>query len=142
MTGAPEPKHPLIAALEEASRDLLYMSESDYPLTPFLWEREKTGEEGVTPERVAAIAGYPADTPVEAADFESFFEAAQAEEEWYEPEELLQAKGFQNLVALLKAELADLQVYKVGGEPEREVFVVGRTQSGDYAGVSTRVVET
>ncbi len=142
MTGAPEPKHPLIAALEEASRDLLYMSESDYPLTPFLWEREKVGEAGVTPESVAAFAGHPADTPVETADFESFFEAAQAEEEWYEPEELLQAKGFQNLVALLKAQLADLQVYKVGGEPEREVFVVGRTETGDYAGVSTRVVET
>jgi hypothetical protein len=142
MTSAPEPKHPLVAELEEASRDLLYMSESDYPLTPFLWEKEKTGEEGVTPESVAALAGYPAETPVEVVDFEGFFEAAQAEEDWYEPEERLQAKGFQNLVALLQTHLADLQVYKVGGEPEREVFIVGVTETGDYAGVSTRVVET
>jgi hypothetical protein len=142
MTGAPQPREALTAALEEASRGLLYMSESDYPLTPFLWDRERMDEEGVTPQNIAILAGYPPETPVETVDFESFFEAAQAEEEWYEPEELLQAKRFQNLTALLKAQLADLQVYKVGGEPQREVFVVGRTQTGDYAGVCTRVVET
>lgn len=31
----------LVEQLTEASKDLLYMSESDYPLEPFIWKREE-----------------------------------------------------------------------------------------------------
>jgi hypothetical protein len=33
-------------------------------------------------------------------------------------------------------------VYKVGDEPEREVYIVGKTKDGQWAGLQTAVVET
>jgi hypothetical protein len=33
-------------------------------------------------------------------------------------------------------------VYKVGDEPEKQVYIVGRTSDGRWAGLKTTVVET
>jgi hypothetical protein len=35
-----------------------------------------------------------------------------------------------------------VRVYKVGDEPERKVYVVGKTSGGQWAGLKTRIVET
>jgi hypothetical protein len=34
------------------------------------------------------------------------------------------------------------KVYKVGDEAEREVYIVGKTKDGRWAGLKTTVVET
>jgi hypothetical protein len=38
--------------------------------------------------------------------------------------------------------LSDVAVYKIGDEPEKELFVVGKTKDGKWAGVKTTAVET
>jgi hypothetical protein len=35
-----------------------------------------------------------------------------------------------------------VKVYTVGDEPERQVYVVGKTKDGKWAGLKTSVVET
>jgi hypothetical protein len=42
----------------------------------------------------------------------------------------------------LKAQLSGVKVYKVGDEAEKQVFVVGKTADGQWAGRKTSVVET
>jgi hypothetical protein len=52
------------------------------------------------------------------------------------------AAKFQKLAQVLKAQLSGVKVYKVGDEPEKRVFIVGKTQDGRWAGLRTTVVET
>jgi hypothetical protein len=48
---------------------------------------------------------------------------------------------FQNLVSVLKQNLSQLQVYRVGNI-EIDVYIVGVTDGGGLAGLSTKLVET
>ena len=43
---------------------------------------------------------------------------------------------------MLKGQLSAVKVYKVGGEAEKQVYVVGKTPDGRWAGLKTTVVET
>jgi hypothetical protein len=128
-----------LAELEEASHGLLFMSESDYPLVPLLWEGE--GKEALTAEKLLSLTGKPADTPVEIEDIDEFFHIATREQDWHGEREREEVKRYQELVKLLKDNLSDIQVYRLG-KVEIEVFIVGRTDKGDLMGLSTKVIET
>lgn len=126
--------------LREESKGLLYMSESDYPLEPFVWSREKVGADRLTSETLAHC--LRSTEGIETMDFETFFAPMTEEEDWFGPEEKETSVRFQQLARTLKENLAELTVYKVGEKAEQEVYIVGKTTSGDYAGLKTRVVET
>jgi hypothetical protein len=49
---------------------------------------------------------------------------------------------FDKLAAAVKEQLSGVKVYKVGDDPERQVYVVGKTSDGKWAGLKTKVVET
>ena len=49
---------------------------------------------------------------------------------------------FDKLAAVLREQLSGIKVYKVGDEAEKQVFVVGKTGDGKWAGLKTTVVET
>ena len=49
---------------------------------------------------------------------------------------------FDKLAAAVKQQLSGVKVYKVGDDPERQVYVVGKTSDGKWAGLKTTVVET
>ena len=49
---------------------------------------------------------------------------------------------FDRLGQVLKEQLSTVKVYKVGGEAEKQVFIVGKTEDGQWAGLKTSVVET
>jgi hypothetical protein len=66
---------------------------------------------------------------------------ATQEEDWHDEEERETAKHFQNLVSILKQNLSQLQVYRVGSI-EIDVYIVGVTDGGGLAGLSTKLVET
>jgi hypothetical protein len=124
--------------LQKASDGLLLMSESDYPFEVFLWE---AGCLVITPETILQKTGHPVDTPVEVVDIDSFFAVATAEQEWHNPEERETSKRFQALVETLRRNLNETKVYRLG-ERSIDVYIVGTTPTGDYAGLSTKVVET
>jgi len=130
--------------LEEATRGLLFMSESDYPFEVVRWE----GIEEVTPEYLRRVAGQDATAaaagaaaPVEERTVAEFFRVAAGEQEWKGEADIALAKRYQSLVRLLEENLTDVKVYRVG-EINIGVYVVGRSSEGNWLGVSTRVVET
>lgn len=131
----------LLAAFQEQASGLLFPSESDYPLVPFIWKKEEIGASALTPELVLRQAKHAAKTPVETQDVKTFFTPATEEEDWYDAEDRAMAMRFQSLQKTLEARLHDLRVYKLG-DAEKEVYIVGKTMEGDFAGVSTKVVET
>jgi len=62
----------------------------------------------------------------------------RARHDVWEKEEV---RKFRDLVQTLKKTLKDIKVFKVG-KVEADVYIVGRTESGDWAGLKTKVVET
>lgn len=120
-------KDPVMTALAQASKGLLFPSETDAEIEPFTWK----GDDELTAERFLAEAGYEADIAVEETSLQSFFRAVPSEE---------RAK-FDKLAETLRQNLSDVTVYKIG-EVEKSVFIVGRTQAGTWAGLKTKVVET
>jgi len=130
--------------LEEATRGLLFMSESDYPFEVVRWE----GIEEVTPEYLRRVAGQDATAaaagaaaPVEERTVAEFFRVAAGEQEWKGEADIALAKRYQSLVRLLEENLTDVKVYRVG-EINIGVYVVGRSAEGNWLGVSTQLVET
>jgi Nuclease A inhibitor-like protein len=49
---------------------------------------------------------------------------------------------FDKLAKALQEQLSEVKVYKVGDEPEKQVYIVGKTQDAHWAGLKTTVVET
>jgi hypothetical protein len=128
----------LCEELKEATRGLLFMSESDYPFEVVRWE----GTEELSPERLRAEAGQQGATAtVERRTVADFFRVATGEQDWKGAAELALAKRYQTLVRLLEENLREASVYRVG-ETNIAVYVVGRSEEGNWLGVSTRVVET
>lgn len=127
-----------LAELGRAAEGLFYMSESDYPFE--LIRLEGAGE--ITPERLRALARAADDARVEIRSLEEFFGGVAAAELRREGGELVaRPASFQHLVRTLTEHLTDTKVYKVG-EINIPVLILGRSGSGNWLGLSTRVVET
>lgn len=126
----------LIEELREATRGLTFMSESDYPLEVFNW-----GAAEPTEEFLRGLTAAAADAPVETKTAADFFRVAASEAEWKNAEQLKEARRFKSLLRLLEKNLTDLKVFRVGAV-NIPVYVAGRGASGNWLGVSTRVVET
>ena len=127
----------LLSELKEATKDLLFMSESDYPFEVFRWDKERE----ITPDVLRKVAGKGADDPVEERSVDEFFKQAVAMQDWHGNDEKVTAQKYQALVKLLKERLTDLKVYRVGSV-NITVFILGKDQAGDWVGLSTQVVET
>jgi hypothetical protein len=121
-------KHPVLDALQKASKGLLFPSETDATIEPFLW---KDGDR-LTHEQLLKLAKAGSETPVEEASLDDFFRVVPKEDR----------PKFDKLLKALREQLSGVKVYKLGGEPEKPVYVVGKTQDGQWAGVKTTVVET
>ena len=126
----------LLNELREATRGLTFMSEADYPFEVFNW-----GAAEPTDEFLRGLTGGASVVPVETTTAANFFRVAASEAEWKNAEQLTEARRFRTLLSLLEQNLTDLRVYRVGAV-NIPVYVAGRGASGNWLGVSTRVVET
>jgi hypothetical protein len=122
-------KHPAVDALQKASKGLSMPSESDAPFEAFLWD---TAADMLSQDKVVKLAGAVEGSSVEEDTLDGLFRTVPNEDK---------AK-FQKLAEAIKQQLSGVKVYKVGDEAEREVYIVGRTMDGKWAGLKTSVVET
>jgi hypothetical protein len=127
----------LIEQLKRATEGLLMMSESDYPFEVL----SISLQENLTPEYLRRLAGKSGDEPVEEKDLDDFFRNSISEPEWKNESQIATARQFQGLVRLLKSELFETTVYRVG-EIDIAVFILGKSPCGNWIGLSTRVIET
>jgi histidine triad (HIT) family protein len=126
---AKQQKHPVVAELEKAAKGLMFPSESDAPMNPFLWEG--SGDK-LNQDRLRQLAQVEKGTTVETLSLEDVLKTVPSEDQ----------PKFQKLIDTIKQQLSGVKVYKLGDEPERQVFVVGKTADGHLAGLKTTVVET
>lgn len=126
----------LLQSIENASRGLLYPSESDFPIEPI-----EFGEEEPTPEALLALRKLPSETRVDDPTLDAIFEGLTDVFEEASDDEQATSKRFQALKSLLEDNLEDIRIYRLG-EVDMEIFVLGRHASGKWMGIRTNVVET
>ncbi len=120
-----------ISALAQASAGLLYPSESDEPFDVIRWD-----EPGLTPFSASDVLALRVGKgrAIEEVAVESFFSAIASA---MDPERL------ERLRRTLQKQLTGLQIFRVGtGEAEVDIYLLGRTTNGNWAGLHTKSVET
>jgi hypothetical protein len=123
--------------LKQASNGLLFLSESDAPFEVIHWQTQ----EQLTPAKLLQLTNHPPDAPVELRTVDDFFAIATVEEDWHDQDERETVQRFHNLVSILKQNLSQLQVYRVGSI-DIDAYIVGVTDGGELVGLSTKLVET
>ena len=121
----------LLAALKNASKGLLYPSETDAPFEPFSWGK---ADGDLTPEKVARLAGASAGATVEEQSLADFFKDLTADGAEH-------AEAFRKLQQAIGERLSGARVFRVG-RVNIDVYIVGRTADGEWAGLKTQSVET
>jgi hypothetical protein len=118
-----------LAEIKKAADGLQYPSESDAPFDVFRWPgatsvlaRDQIASHGGTGRKIEEVA------------IDAFFA------------ELIESDDgarFKQLRRALESNLNDLKIFRVGvGEPKVDIYLVGRTRSGEWAGLHTTSVET
>jgi hypothetical protein len=120
--------------LSHLSKDLLFPSESEYPLEPFTWKSAT-----LTPETILTRSQKPSDTAIESITLEDFFAPVVTDEDWFEDEDRAIAQRFRDLQAAI-ATLENVQVFRLG-KIEIDVYIVGAI-GADIVGLKTTVIET
>jgi len=121
----------VMSALERATEGMVFMSETDAPFQALRW---KAAGAEPTAKRVLALGHHDAGTKVQELSLDEFLGAyAEGDDE--------DAKRYQNLLEVLREHLTGVRVFKVG-RVNLDVYVLGRTKEGDWAGVQTKAVET
>jgi hypothetical protein len=126
----------MMRELKRLTKGLQFQSESDYPVEPFAPDAGRGADSAR--DVITSVKGDP---EARAVDFDNFFAAATEEQDWHDADARARVRKFQALIKYLKENLTDIQVFKVG-DAESDVYVIGRTASGNFAGVKTKVVET
>ena len=126
----------IVEKLKEASTGLLMMSESDYPFEVVQWE----GAAPATQEKILQLTGSQ-NLPVEIVDLDYLFRNCAFEQEWHNELQKKDVKKFQKLIQMLKDNLTDICVYRVG-QINIDAYIIGQTKDGHLAGVVTKLVET
>jgi Nuclease A inhibitor-like protein len=121
---------------KQATADLLWSSESDYPFELVTWER---GVEMI-PTALFSKLEEP-NAAIESIALTDFFAPVLTVEDWYEEAELAQVERYKQLLHAIESHLADVQVFRVG-EVEIAIYIVGKTSEGDLIGLKTHAVET
>jgi hypothetical protein len=137
MKNFPDPERRMIDAFAQVSNGLVYISETDAEVLPFI-----DGEaDAVTKEAVLKAAGLPDDTRVEEVDFDQFFARLSAVKDWYGDEEKKRAGQFARLGEVLQGYLRELKVFRLG-RVQIEIYIAGLDETNHLAGIRTRAVET
>ena len=131
------PNRELITQLELASKDMLWLSEAEYPLQIIYWQNTDEFDRNTLLKRY----NYPADTKIAIQEFYSFFDSVTKPEPWHNEAEQLEVKKFQTIVDLLAQNLTDLKVYLLA-EVEIDVYILGKTKERAIAGLTTKIVRT
>ncbi len=127
----------IIGELKQACDGLMLMSESDFPIEVISLDEGKTP----TNETLQTLAGEP-DSTVTEDTIEQFFHGRTTRFEGQSETAFALTKRFQALVQILKENLSELKVYRVGNRANKAVYVLGKIGNGSWLGLASRVVET
>ncbi|RIJ41702.1 nuclease A inhibitor family protein [Pontibacter oryzae] len=125
--------------LMQASEGLLMQSETDAPFE--FYYHEKPESEPFTEDTIVEWDGKPGGAKVEIVAVEEFLKNMTHPDSDAAQEQHENAERFRLLQVKLKELLQDVKVFKIS-QVSMPVYLIGKTENGDYAGLKTLVVET
>ena len=124
--------------IQTAIDGLLYTSEADSSFEIVHWAKRDSIRSSAD---LLKLIGQSSGLPIENVGLAEFFHDLILNQEWHDAEGKKTVERYRNLLAILKEQLTDLKVFKVG-DVEIDIYIVGRMPAGDWAGVMTTAVET
>ncbi len=139
----PDEEKSAVDALKAIAQGLTWMSESDYPFEVSQLPDRLTPP---TTEELLQLTGHDADALVEEINIENFFAPAIQPQDWHEEADKQRVQHFQTLLQWIEQHLSDVKVYRVGAIAI-DVYIIGnigigKTESGAWISLSTKVIET
>lgn len=131
----------LFATLQAATEGLTYLSESDAPLTPFFWPQAELGP-SLDPSALLAKLQRDPPPPVREVETAAFYAPMLTLEKWATEEDKATVARYTTLLETLERLLTGVRTFRLGVGPEFEVYTVGQTARGDWAGLKTQLTET
>ena len=126
----------LMSALENACRDLVFISETDADLEPLV------AGEARSRSLASYLRGLQIDNEqIEEVSFDKFFNRLTIEKDWHRELDKKRVMRFLKLRKMLEKNLDDLRVIRVG-RIMIDIYIVGVTTYGRLAGVKTKAIET
>lgn len=114
----------VLAALQKATQDLLYPSETDAPFEVFVWGAAENSDASVR-----RLTKRKASERCQVVALEAFFS------------DLVEEEAFAELDTTLQDLLTDIRVYRFGGS-DATYFIVGKDADDRLIGLKTLAVET
>jgi len=127
----------VIERLAKGSDGLLFSSEADYPLEPFLW----SDPQPFSANALYTLTKLPESTPITQVKFNEFFAPMVSLDPEASEDAHNRVARSKKLIRLLRRMFRELTVYKLG-TIEMPTFIVGRLADGTIGGLRTTVVET
>lgn len=129
----------LLHEIDDAAAGLFYFSEGDYPLEVIFIDDPAVEE--LSGALLKELFKEPINAPVGMDTFDNFFKPMLKLYADSSAEEKEIVYRFMHLKELLEEHLQNIQVFRVG-EIEINVYVLGMTATGEFAGIKTKVIET
>jgi len=123
--------------IKKACGGLYYISETDAEISPFVGSQA----EAVTKEEILSQTKSASDATIEERNFDELIARLTEIQDWFGDEEKQTAQKFADLRGLLKNNLRDLKVFKIG-KIELDVYVIGLDAENKLTGIKTKAVET
>jgi hypothetical protein len=123
--------------LKKATDGLVYLSETDSEVLPFIGGKYETDNL----ETLLKQINPASELRIKEINFENFFENLITIQDWFGLEEKETAEKFLKLKKLLEENLKNLKVFQIG-EIEIEIYVVGLDKDNNLLGIKTEAVET
>ena len=140
-------------ALEAAVDGVLYLSESEDTWTVFAIAGVAPVTEANVKEVIAAVYVPHDDLPladraVELRTLAQLMDPLTVKQDWWGPEEDMQAEAYKPIRAIFEGQLSNTKVFRLGKLSgnilvgQIDVFVIGETVDGDIVGMFAIAVET
>jgi hypothetical protein len=120
-----------IIALQKASAGLLYPSDTDAPFEAFSWGKANGSLTPATAQKLAGVGPKKTTKQMALGDFFANLTSDDNDD----------ADKYKALLKVVNEQLSGVKVYRFG-DVELDIFLVGKTKEGDWAGLKTKSVET
>ncbi len=125
--------------LMKAAEGLFFLSESDYPFETVAFPVHKP--EGSVVENLRIYLNLPETTPIEIQQLSYFFRNQTRDLPEFGEEEKVIAQRFRDLEILIKQEIPDAEVYRIG-QRQIDAYLLGKLPDGTIGGLKTKQIET
>lgn len=127
----------VLPLISRACKGLVYISETDAPVTPV----DLGTADSINGEIILQRVGLKAGTEINEVEGERFFAKLTAIKEGQTDSQKARAKKFLALGKVLEKNLRSLKVYRFG-QIRIDILIVGLDDAGQILGVRTNAVET